>query len=173
MTFKRLITSLVASAFLAGAAHAGGIVGASPDPAGLADWKRTAGKIVSHKMIYPVAPGRRELSEASVVVTAIVRPDGTVARAELTQPSGNRYFDRASEKLAKRLDRLPPLPESISTDGAEVRMHLLYARSQESLQKLQRHVVQMERIARTEAAEDKQLADSADQIVIDLFTGGR
>lgn len=170
MRFKSFIAAVLAAATFAGMAHAGEDKGYAP--ADLAKWKAEASAIVSHTMRYPTVVGRKELRDDHTMVTAVIDRDGSIVRTELTEPSGNRHFDRASRNFLRQLEQLPPLPDSLESDGAVVRIHLLYAGSADGVRLLQRRVVRMQRIAETESPEGEGLLTATDKAVIDLIGGG-
>lgn len=171
MRLKNILSTVLATVLLTGMAHAGEDKGYAP--ADLAKWKQEASAIVSETMRYPTVLGRRELRDDHTLVTAVIDRDGQIMRTELTEPSGNHHFDRASRDFLRHLGKLPALPDSIETDGAVVRMHLLYAGSADGLRQLQRQVVRMQRIAETDPAGDgTDLLTATDKAVIDLIGGG-
>jgi len=172
MRFMSVLSSILVAVLLAGgAAHAGEDKGYAP--ADLAKWKREAGEIVSETMRYPTVIGRKELRDDHTLVTAVIDRDGSIVRTELTERSGNRYFDRASRNFLRSLDRLPPLPESVESDGAVVRIHLLYAGSADGLRLLQRRIVRTQQIAHTDSPVDgNDLLTASDKVVIDILGGG-
>jgi len=170
MMVKTLLSAVLATVFFACAAQAGEDRGYAP--AALNKWKHEASRIVSYTMRYPTPVGRLELRDDFNVVTAVVDREGKVLEAELTEPSGNRFFDRASRNFARQLKSLPPLPDSVETDGAVVRMHLIYAATENGVGKLQRRIVRMRQIAESEPETVETGVASSGKMVIDLFTGG-
>ncbi|MFQ5346911.1 MAG: hypothetical protein ACE5ED_03570 [Rhodothalassiaceae bacterium] len=116
----------------------------------LAAWKRDASAIVSHLMRYPQTLGRSELPSAFNVVTATIDRNGNVLEAALSEQSGVHQFDRASDRLAQVIEKLPALPASFRGDRAIVQMHLIYARSHNAAAELARAIVRTEQLAQGE-----------------------
>lgn len=133
----------------------------------LADWKQEAGKIVSYKMAYPWTTARRSLPDSFNVVEVEMTRDGEILSAELVRLSESIFLDRASERFAQSLRRLPALPASYKDETATVRIHLLYADNEHALQHLARGIVETRQI--TEDGEKARQTAAIDLMV----SGGR
>ncbi len=140
----------------------------------LSAWKRDASAIVSHVMRYPQTLMHKELPSAFNVVTATIDREGNVLDAMLSEQSGVRIFDRASDRFAQAIDKLPPLPASVGGDRAIVQMHLIYARSNRAAAQLARTIVRTERLTRArQEKSDENGRTFAGLPVISLLSGAR
>ncbi|GAB4574282.1 MAG: hypothetical protein Tsb008_11230 [Rhodothalassiaceae bacterium] len=159
-TLIRALGATLLLAFGAGSASAG-------EAKTLDEWKVEAGRVVSFKMAYPSTTSRRNLPDSYNIVEVEMTRDGEILSASLVQQSESVLFDRASERAAKALKRLPALPQSYKGETANVRIHMLYADNERALNHLARGIVETRQIAEESDATQQTAA-------IDLMiSGGR
>ncbi len=169
--FRKSLYALAAAALFALAASPPASAG---DGDALSAWKRDASAIISHVMRYPQTLTRSELPSAFNVVTATIDREGNILDAALSEQSGIRAFDRASDMFARQIEKLPPLPPSVGGDHAIIQMHLIYARSNQAAAQLSRAIVRTEQLAQKKRENNGEGGRTVAGLpVISLLSGAR
>lgn len=150
MTFKTLMKASLAGLLFMGVTGAA----SANDTQSLAKWKEKASRVVSFNMEYPRISPRRLIQNAHNIVDLRIDHEGRVLDSSFVKSSGSPIFDMASERFAKRIDKLPGLPETGYANGAYVRVHLLYAESASDIPKLLQTVTRTEQIAKEMKEDD-------------------
>lgn len=163
MTFKILTKAFLLGAFFMGIA--GGASAA--DSSALAQWKERTSRVVGYNMRYPRLPVHQLQKDAHNVVDLKIDYDGRVLDAAFVQSSGDPRFDRESKAFANRIKKLPKLPALEYQNGAFVRVHLLYADTDNSLANMMKTVTKATRIASSEIRNGGDVMAGAP--MIDLF----
>lgn len=87
-----------------------GAASTSASASDMNSWKKAVAKKVAKKQKYPRAALAREI-EGKAKVRLIVAADGSISSHEVVQETGQAVLDKEIDKLVKRLNPLPALPE--------------------------------------------------------------
>lgn len=111
------------------------------DPAeDMTAWKQEASQLVSQKMTYPFnrTMNRSVLHEVDILINA----SGEILNAGEIEGKGQNFLRKASKRTVEKLGRLPALPASFESDTAVVKVRMIYASSEQGLQRILKQLEQ-------------------------------
>jgi TonB family protein len=99
----------------------GGAGGRLIDPA-FARWLEGVQKKINNAWHIPFMSSQSKNLETTATIT--IRRDGQIVDINIDKRSGNRAYDESVVRVLRMIDRLPPLPSSVTEDPMELELHL-------------------------------------------------